>query len=924
MMTADDKNLETTGQACVGADAAGPEEQEKYTFLQRQAMRMARWPKTHFWVAFAVSFVLSFVGMAFGDFSVSTEGGGWNSRGTLIADRHTQLLMVQQHEDDLLYGGEEAWEDLIQNVQPGWEEAEMADDNDDDVGRRLAAVETVSAASIGHTTGLSRALALSDKTKSALVGNSNNKALSNFLARRLQEDDSGAFDGCDTEWYTDGRMTNQTRLWPVWKVATIADTALEPETLKELCIAEEQTQRILEEKGLCFGCEGSATRKCLPPHSIVLYARMLVPDGLTLDCDSLATAWAPFQAVTEGQWKECVDFIETNPETTDGAILAEHCPDNFYSSLLDEFFDSTLSVQYTSSIFATEEDEVTELYEIVADFGRGGVHIEGAYDTQYEDFLGLLAEGAVGKDMLLATGSALITTIAILVHTRSPFLTLVGLVQIIMSFPLAFFVYRFIGVWNFFPFLNFIGVFVVFALGADHVFVAVDKWKNARFSHPEAATEEIAAKALPDAASAMFLTTSTTAIAFFGTAICPVAPVRLFAIFCGLLITFDYIMDVLLLFPCLCIYDGYRNQNCCCVTFSWCQRNRGNENDGTEIQGVTSFASSTDGEVQPVKTSLIRRILLAYYDFIYMFRWPLLALSVVAFVVCCYFASTLGLPLSSDVRLLKPSVEYEKSYTWRLNLLYEALEKQAGSQAFVVWGVTPADTGDQSDPASGSTLELDESFDPSTEAAQTYMKDFCGKFFDQDFATASVPDYQCPINRFEDWLLMQSNTTTSRDASYTSYCAGASSLPMPSENFHACFSAWSQQEHELFVLSRNGVVEIMYLPFNSRVRYDSPNKDLDTEWNLIENWIKQDQKDAPKEVSKGYFSSMDFWWYDTNMAMLRYVSQIPKLTCKIHSEASRRSHSSLSPPTTELPTARQASPSPLPELSFCYPPDLLS
>jgi hypothetical protein len=90
---------------------------------------------------------------------------------------------------------------------------------------------------------------------------------------------------------------------------------------------------------------------------------------------------------------------------------------------------------------------------------------------------------------------------------------------------MAYFVYAILGQLNYFPFLNFIGIFVVFALGADHVFVAVDKWRNAHLMYPRATKEQIAAKALPDAASAMFLTTSSTAVTFFGTAICPVAPV---------------------------------------------------------------------------------------------------------------------------------------------------------------------------------------------------------------------------------------------------------------------------------------------------------------------------------------------------------------------------------------------------------------
>ena len=71
-------------------------------------------------------------------------------------------------------------------------------------------------------------------------------------------------------------------------------------------------------------------------------------------------------------------------------------------------------------------------------------------------------------------------------------------------------VYYFMVGLVFFPFLNFIGIFVVFALGADDVFVAVDKWKNARQELPHGTTEQVAALALPDAAYAMLLTSMTT------------------------------------------------------------------------------------------------------------------------------------------------------------------------------------------------------------------------------------------------------------------------------------------------------------------------------------------------------------------------------------------------------------------------------
>ena len=242
--------------------------------------------------------------------------------------------------------------------------------------------------------------------------------------------------------------------------------------------------------------------------------------------------------------------------------------------------------------------------------------------------------------MSLAMGSAMVTGLAIIIHTRSLFLTGIGLLQIVLSFPLAYFTYALVAQLEFFPFLNFIGVFVVFALGAGDIFVAVDKWKNARLDHPTASTEQVAALALPESAGAMFLTTITTAIAFFGTAICPVAPIKLFAVFCGLLILFDYIMCVLLVFPALCIYDrkrGSSDKPNCCITCHCCRR--------FEAGGVR-------GDDEDAKPSLIRRVLLGFYGILHKFRYLFLVACAAGLGISIYFATTLELPTSAEVSML--------------------------------------------------------------------------------------------------------------------------------------------------------------------------------------------------------------------------------------------------------------------------------
>ena len=185
------------------------------------------------------------------------------------------------------------------------------------------------------------------------------------------------------------------------------------------------------------------------------------------------------------------------------------------------------------------------------------------------------------------------------------------------------------------------------------IFDTVDKWKNARLKNPDASTEEIAAIAFPDAAMAMLLTTTTTAVAFFGTAVCPVAPILCFAVFVGVMVVFDYVLCCLLVFPALAIYDrADKSRRCCChVNFTGCckccQKKKDDQDSGDALEeaGEQSREDITDEPAaeksaemrrsmidesvkfdESKQNSLIHRILTGYYNFLHRFRWPLLVI----------------------------------------------------------------------------------------------------------------------------------------------------------------------------------------------------------------------------------------------------------------------------------------------------------
>jgi len=830
---------------------------------------VARYAWAHLVVSFVGAIALSYVGMVIGEFSPEIDNEGWLSRGTEIADRSTQYFILAGNYFRLAgtTDNEDTWIDLTGNPQPNY--SDSVENAGGDVRRR--------------------------KLSFALSNNSNQEEKRSIGGSRYLQ--TNEFDVlCEDDY----NSMSASDLAPIWKTKNDI-SAFDPRVIQDICEAEQTTMNVLFRDNLCQTCGDD---KCLAPVSIVLFARVTVGDTeLELSCSELAEKWEEKRSETEERVLSCIEEVKV-AYTATGFSMPDVCPPGFYTSMVDEDYaaEGNNFVKYTSSIFPTQwgKGAAQRLYDIVDEFDKADNSkvVEGAYDNARES-LGLIkSDDAIGTDMLLACASGAITSVAILIHTRSLWLTIIGLFQIILSFPLGYFVYTFIFGLNFFPFLNFIGVFVVFALGADDIFVAVDKWKNARLDYPKATTEQIAAIALPDAANAMLLTTTTTAAAFFGTAICPVAPLKCFAIFVGLLIVFDYFLCILLVFPALCIYDRslMKGSNCCCTI--GCESEKEEDNDDnrqlpeSNVKNNSAIEAAKKGGAEAVVDhrhnlpeiigdSFIRRVLLGYYFYFHKVRWIVFALSLGGTIVSGLFAAGLQLPENSDVRLLNENLEYEKNYSWRLKLLSTVLEKSGGSEGGMVWGVVPADTGSHVDPASGTKLVLDPAFDPSTMESQEYLLNFCDRFFEQEFASLISENFACPFNTFNEWLVTVSsnNNTTTEDnllsidsadfVLYDEQCNGATGLPMPQKDFNSCITAWAVEKSEQSLLLRNGAIEGIFFFFQGRVRFDSPFQIQSDEWELIEGWLDNEKERAPEGVKKMFQTSIDFWWFDTNGSMLR-------------------------------------------------------
>jgi len=787
------------------------------------ASKIARWigrnPRKALAGSFIVSTIFSYIGIVVGNFEIAVDNDGWRSRGTIIANREMQNEVVLMYRNALFNDMEGIWERLQENVQ------------------------------ICFT------------------------AVQGIRRRNLQVTD---LDNCDVSRYSNDRFLF-TNLFAAYKTESSEESTsvsiLNPDVLLQICEAESATNQALEENGVCGGCQDN---KCLPPLSLILVLRSQL-NGFEMTCDELIQVYTePVQEAFVDSLVACTnDILETFDPIA--MIYSENvtCPTFFFPSMVDNKFglNGNTMLRHSSSYFITDEYNGKDTYDFRSQFGKtDGKLVSSTYDTYFEEHNEIYVDSILASDMSLALASLMVTFTAMCIHTKSIWLTVIGILQLFYAVPLSYFFYTFICGLDFFPFLNFIGVFVAAALGADGVFVAVDKFKNARIDNPHVSTEDVAAIALPDAASAMLLTTSTTAVAFFATTICPVTPILCFALFCGLMITFNYILNIIFIFPSLCLYDiwlmkGSRN---CLVNFNCCKKSKKEDYKSQESSAAIDENGETNGNgsLEQGPLSPIHKIFSFYFFYLNKFRKLILILCVVVMCVCAVVAASIKLPDSVNVRLLPKNNPFEQHFFWKAKLLSQLLFIDGATFGKMHWGIRPADTGKRNDPDSLTQLVLDDNFNPKSEDAQNYLLGFCDKLFAEDFARPKDPSVKCPINRFDDWLGEQADNDDLDNDEYLSSCNNADSLPMPEDDFGPCLVAWSKLYDERNFLSNNGELKIMQLSITLNIAWDAPYAEMDTFWSEFENWMSNEREIAPPGVKNMFNTAPAFWWYDTNASML--------------------------------------------------------
>lgn len=199
---------------------------------------------------------------------------------------------------------------------------------------------------------------------------------------------------------------------------------------------------------------------------------------------------------------------------------------------------------------------VGELVSIIAaknDFGGVRIFYSGYGIETYESL------AAVASDAKFAVMSYAFVMIYATLHTRSPFLALVGLFLVMLSIPATLAVFVLVSGSGEFSLMMCLSVFIVIGVGSDMLFVYTDFYKQSLLFSREPVDR--LKFTYMQAASSTAATTFTTAMSFFANLASVLRPLREFGFFMGVCVTLAWLI-VFLAYPSTLVI-GERLHTCC-------------------------------------------------------------------------------------------------------------------------------------------------------------------------------------------------------------------------------------------------------------------------------------------------------------------------------------------------------------------------
>jgi len=464
-----------------------------------------------------------------------------------------------------------------------------------------------------------------------------------------------------------------------------------------------------------------------------------------------------------------------------------------------------------------------------------------------EEFLGIVL-----MDSLRVLASLALVFVWIWLQTNSIVIALAGIVEIMLSIPLAFFFYYVVFAFKYFDGLNAMTLFVVVAIGADDIFVFMDQYKQS--AHHKEVCADLKTRmnwVYARASWAMFITSATTCAAFVCTAVNPLPNIQSFGIFSAFVIVADYVLVITWFPACVVLYHNYLESRPCCLL---CCRYKEMLPCSLEMVTSTSKVASLGPEEAPQKRMIERAISGPFASLIGRFA-PFIVIVFLALLIPAWILAAGIQPLSRSEEALPADHPFQRIWTVS-GEQFPSSAQTPNTKVHVVWGVDGVDTSGVSLLRDGAKQKGKLLWDGGfqfDEAAQRHIWNVCEEvrlmqapgltaFLSRDPDADNAGYIECPLFDWRSYLLRTGNT-----------------FPLPLSQVPSVMPGFLESA----VMDRYGRNGTMRKAWEEHLGYDAAQRRVRTVMITVESQMQARASHAPDEL-RTHYDRFEAWISEVN------------------------------------------------------------
>ncbi|KAF4099925.1 protein dispatched homolog 1 [Onychostoma macrolepis] len=472
-------------------------------------------------------------------------------------------------------------------------------------------------------------------------------------------------------------------------------------------------------------------------------------------------------------------------------------------------------------------------------------------------------------DTMYPAIAIVIVLVVMCIYTRSMFITLMTMFAIISSLIVSYFLYRVVFNFDFFPFMNLTALIILVGIGADDAFVLCDVWNYTKFDKPNSELSETVSVTLQHAALSMFVTSFTTAAAFYANYVSNITAIRCFGVYAGTAILVNYILMVTWLPAVVVLHERYL------VNVFTCSRSQHHQTQGampfwTSLCQMVSKCLFSISEASRIFFEKVLPCIVIKLRYLWLL-WFLAMTMGGAYVVCVNPKMKLPSLELSEFQVFRSSHPFERyDAEYKKLFMFERVNhgEDLHMPITIIWGVTPVDNGDPLNPKNKGKLTLDTTFNIASPASQVWILNFCQKLRNQSFVFQSEEqDFtSCFMETFKQWM---ENQDCEEASVYP--CCSQSTFPYRQDVFELCIkrAIMELDRSTIYHLDSktpgprfdiNDTIRAIVLEFQSTYHFTLAYEKMHQFYREVDVWIQEELRDAPEGMSYGWFvSNLEFY-----------------------------------------------------------------